>query len=80
MDINGYDVEAHSMSHKNLGEMSQKKLTYEISQSKNCLSDKGIGYPSLHIPEPAFQIITLLLTKPLKIIIWQARVFHLILP
>ena len=29
---NGYDVEADSMSHKDLGEMSQKELTYEISQ------------------------------------------------
>lgn len=38
----GYDVEAHSMSHKDLNAMSQKDLNYEISQSKQCLLDKGI--------------------------------------
>lgn len=39
----GYDIQAHTMTHKDLDKMSQKDLDYEIGQSKQCLLDRGIN-------------------------------------
>ncbi len=47
----GYDIESHTMSHKDLSKMSPQMLNYEIGQSKQCLLDYDINstifaYPS----------------------------------
>ena len=39
----GMDIEAHTMTHPNLNELSQADLDYEIGQSKQCLENHGIN-------------------------------------
>jgi peptidoglycan/xylan/chitin deacetylase (PgdA/CDA1 family) len=37
----GMDIEAHTMTHPNLNDLSQADLNYEIGQSKQCLENHG---------------------------------------
>ena len=39
----GMDIEAHTMTHPNLNDLSQADLDYEIGQSKQCLENHGIN-------------------------------------
>jgi peptidoglycan/xylan/chitin deacetylase (PgdA/CDA1 family) len=39
----GMDIEAHTMTHPNLNDLSQADLDYEIGQSKQCLINHGIN-------------------------------------
>jgi peptidoglycan/xylan/chitin deacetylase (PgdA/CDA1 family) len=39
----GMDIEAHTMTHSNLNDLSKADLDYEIGQSKQCLKDHGIN-------------------------------------
>ena len=39
----GYDIEAHTMTHPHLNKLSPVELEYEIGQSKQCLLDHGIN-------------------------------------
>lgn len=39
----GYDIQSHTMTHKDLGKMSYDTLINEINQSKQCLLNKGIN-------------------------------------
>ena len=39
----GMNIEAHTMTHPNLNQLSQSDLDYEIGQSKQCLEDHGIN-------------------------------------
>jgi peptidoglycan/xylan/chitin deacetylase (PgdA/CDA1 family) len=39
----GMNIEAHTMTHPNLNDLSQADLDYEIGQSKQCLEDHGIN-------------------------------------
>ncbi|MFZ0554856.1 MAG: polysaccharide deacetylase family protein [Nitrososphaeraceae archaeon] len=43
LDIEGHDLEAHTMTHPHLNKMSSSELEYEIGQSKECLLDHGIN-------------------------------------
>jgi peptidoglycan/xylan/chitin deacetylase (PgdA/CDA1 family) len=39
----GMDIQAHTMTHPNLNDLSQTDLDYEIGQSKQCLENHGIN-------------------------------------
>ena len=39
----GMDIQAHTMTHPNLNNLSQADLDYEIGQSKQCLENHGIN-------------------------------------
>jgi peptidoglycan/xylan/chitin deacetylase (PgdA/CDA1 family) len=39
----GMDIEAHTMTHPDLNDLSEAGLDYEIGQSKQCLKDHGIN-------------------------------------
>src|SRR5918911_2804940 len=39
----GMDIEAHTMTHPNLNDLSKSDLDYEIGQSKQCLEDHGFN-------------------------------------
>src|SRR5215212_299111 len=39
----GMDIEAHTMTHPNLNDLSQADLNYEIGQSKQCLDNHGFN-------------------------------------
>jgi Polysaccharide deacetylase len=39
----GQDIESHTMNHRNLNELSNSELNYEVGQSKKCLSNHGIN-------------------------------------
>jgi peptidoglycan/xylan/chitin deacetylase (PgdA/CDA1 family) len=39
----GYDVQSHSMTHRDLVHLSMSDLDYEIAQSKQCLLEQGIS-------------------------------------
>jgi peptidoglycan/xylan/chitin deacetylase (PgdA/CDA1 family) len=39
----GMDIEAHTMTHPNLNDLSQADLNYEIGQSKQCLENHGFN-------------------------------------
>lgn len=39
----GQDIQSHSMTHEHLNNMSLEGVTYEVSQSKQCLLDHGIN-------------------------------------
>jgi peptidoglycan/xylan/chitin deacetylase (PgdA/CDA1 family) len=39
----GTDIEAHTMTHPNLNDLSKADLDYEIGQSKQCLKDHGFN-------------------------------------
>jgi peptidoglycan/xylan/chitin deacetylase (PgdA/CDA1 family) len=39
----GMDIEAHTMTHPNLNDLSQADLDYEIGQSKQCLENHGFN-------------------------------------
>jgi peptidoglycan/xylan/chitin deacetylase (PgdA/CDA1 family) len=39
----GMDIEAHTMNHLNLNDLSQADLNYEIGQSKQCLQNHGFN-------------------------------------
>jgi peptidoglycan/xylan/chitin deacetylase (PgdA/CDA1 family) len=39
----GMDIEAHTMTHPNLNDLSQSDLDYEIGQSKQCLENHGFN-------------------------------------
>lgn len=43
LDKLGYDIQSHTMNHKDLAKLSTKDLEYEIGQSKKCLQDHGIN-------------------------------------
>ena len=38
----GYDIESHTMDHKDLTTLSLDQVNYEVGQSKQCLADHGI--------------------------------------
>ena len=42
----GYDIGSHSMNHKDLSQMSNKMVDFEVGQSKQCLLDHGINNPT----------------------------------
>ena len=42
----GYDIGSHSMDHKDLSQMSEKMVNFEVGQSKQCLLDHGINNPT----------------------------------
>ncbi len=42
----GYDIGSHSMDHKDLSQMSEKMINFEVGQSKQCLLDHGINNPT----------------------------------
>jgi peptidoglycan/xylan/chitin deacetylase (PgdA/CDA1 family) len=42
----GYDIGSHSMNHKDLSQMSDKMVDFEVGQSKQCLLDHGINNPT----------------------------------
>ena len=37
------DIEAHTMTHPNLNDLSQSDLDYEIGQAKQCLENHGFN-------------------------------------
>jgi len=37
----GHDIQAHTMNHKNLSQLSAKDLEFELGESKRCLRDHG---------------------------------------
>ena len=37
----GHDIQAHTMNHKNLSQVSTKDLEFELGESKRCLRDHG---------------------------------------
>src|ERR687889_713099 len=39
----GYDIGSHTMDHKDLSQMSEKMVNFEVGQSKQCLLDHGIN-------------------------------------
>lgn len=39
----GYDIESHTMNHKDLAKLSSQALEFEIGQSKQCLLDHSIN-------------------------------------
>ena len=39
----GMDIEAHTMTHPNLNDLSQSDLDYEIGQAKQCLENHGFN-------------------------------------
>ena len=39
----GQDIESHTMSHRNLNNLTQSELNFEVGQSKKCLSNHGIN-------------------------------------
>lgn len=41
LDKLGYDIQSHTMNHKDLTKLSSKDLEYEIGASKQCLLDHG---------------------------------------
>ncbi|MGH9978607.1 MAG: polysaccharide deacetylase family protein [Nitrososphaeraceae archaeon] len=43
LDKLGYDIQSHTMNHRDLAKLSTKDLEYEIGQSKKCLLDHGIN-------------------------------------
>jgi peptidoglycan/xylan/chitin deacetylase (PgdA/CDA1 family) len=42
----GYDIGSHSMDHKDLSQMSEKMINFEVGQSKQRLLDRGINNPT----------------------------------
>jgi peptidoglycan/xylan/chitin deacetylase (PgdA/CDA1 family) len=43
LQVQGHDIESHTMTHTNLDTKSQQNLIYEIGGSKQCLLDHGIN-------------------------------------
>ena len=39
----GYDIGSHSMDHKDLSQLSEKMVNFEVGESKQCLLDHGIN-------------------------------------
>ena len=39
LEVQGHDIESHSMNHIRLDDLSQQQLNYEIEQSKQCIID-----------------------------------------
>jgi len=39
----GYDIGSHSMDHKDLSQLSNKMVNFEVGESKQCLLDHGIN-------------------------------------
>jgi peptidoglycan/xylan/chitin deacetylase (PgdA/CDA1 family) len=46
----GHDIESHSMSHRNLLNLPQKQLIFELAGSKECLQQHGINAASFAYP------------------------------
>lgn len=46
----GHDVQAHTMNHKNLNELSAEALDYELGDSKECLRRHGINSTIMATP------------------------------
>ncbi|MGH9988475.1 MAG: polysaccharide deacetylase family protein, partial [Nitrososphaeraceae archaeon] len=46
----GHDIQAHTMNHKDLTELSAKDLDYELGESKRCLGNKGINSTIMATP------------------------------
>jgi peptidoglycan/xylan/chitin deacetylase (PgdA/CDA1 family) len=46
----GYDIGSHSMDHKDLSQMSEKMVDFEVGDSKQCLVDHGINPISFAYP------------------------------
>lgn len=47
----GYDIQAHTMSHANLSKVSRGLLDFEVGQSKRCLLDRGINSTIFAYPQ-----------------------------
>jgi peptidoglycan/xylan/chitin deacetylase (PgdA/CDA1 family) len=47
LDRLGYDIQPHTMNHKNLTMLSINELEYEIGASKECLYEHGIPGPTI---------------------------------
>jgi peptidoglycan/xylan/chitin deacetylase (PgdA/CDA1 family) len=43
LEKDGYDIASHSMSHTELEDVPMDTATYEISESKKCLLENGVG-------------------------------------
>ena len=43
LDKLGYDIQSHTMNHKDLAKLSAKDLEHEVGQSKQCLLDHGVN-------------------------------------
>ena len=47
----GYDIQSHTMNHKDLTKLSTQNLEFEIGQSKQCLKDHGINATVFGTPQ-----------------------------
>jgi peptidoglycan/xylan/chitin deacetylase (PgdA/CDA1 family) len=50
LKLEGHDIQAHTMNHKNLSKLSANDLDYELSKSKQCLSSHGINSTIMATP------------------------------
>lgn len=50
LEKEGHDIQAHTMSHKNLNKLNAQDLEYEVGDSKKCLENHGINSTIMATP------------------------------